>query len=288
MSGELATIELRTHAAIERAETERERIEEKVAAFETFGKRVREVSADAGQQVSASANPQIGQSAGSALAVGASAGRTTGTGGLTGTRKTTGNGTATTTTNSAEAVREAFAEEVLPHADADTLSAAMADELSAELAAALSPAAGGFAPGLKSQLVSRVEARQTECGLLADAIGTERDRLSDIADELDDVTDWLAEADETPLLQLDFEELRQRHDRLATFRENCDRIAGERQSAVQGTQNDGLTGIRESELLNHLYGDFETDYPVLADLARFDGLLDDCQRAVRNHLCARV
>jgi len=264
----------RTHAAIERAEVERERIEEKVAAFEAFGERVREVSADAGQRASASAKSPTARSMGSTLAAGAaSAGRATGTG---------------TATSSAETVREAFAETVLPHADAETLAEAMADELSSELAAALSPAAGGFAPGLKGQLVSRVEARQTECGLLADAIESERDRVRAVADELEAITDWLTAADETPLLQLGFEELRQRHDRLTAFRETCDRIASERQSAVRGTRKDGLTGIRESELLDHLYGGFEDDHPVLADLARLDAALADCQRAVRHHLCARV
>jgi hypothetical protein len=275
MTVEPTTIELRTHAAIERAEAERERIEEKVAAFEAFGERVRGVSADAGQRASVSAKSQTGRSMGSTLAAGA-----------TSARRPSGTGTATT--SCAESVREAFAETVLPHADAETLSRAMADELSAELAAALSPRAGEFAPGLKTQLVSRVEARQKECGLLADAIETEHDRIRTIADEIEAVTDWLAEADETPLLQLGFEELRQRHDRLAAFRDTCDGIAGERQSAVQGTQNDGLTGIRESELLDHLYGDFEDDHPVLADLARLDAALADCQRAVRHHLCARV
>ncbi|WP_276301136.1 DUF7260 family protein [Halorussus lipolyticus] len=270
-SAETTTVERRTADAIERAEAERDRIEEKATAFEEFGERVREVSADAGQQgggATASANGRLGQSAGSTLAVGTATG--------------------TASASAAESVREAFTETVLPYADAGTLSEAMADELSAELAAALSPAAGGFAPGLKAQLVSRIEARRKEVGLLADAIGAERDRIREVADELDAITEWLADADETPLLQLGFEELRERHDRLASFRETCDRLADERQSAVRGTQNDGLTGIRESELLDHLYGEFEADYPVLADLAELDAALADCQRAVRSHLCARV
>lgn len=38
------TAELRTHAAVERAEAERERIERKVAAFEAFGDRVDGIS----------------------------------------------------------------------------------------------------------------------------------------------------------------------------------------------------------------------------------------------------
>lgn len=270
-SADSAALELRSRAAIERAEAERDRIEEKAIAFEDFGERVREVSADAGQQgggATASGNARLGRSAGSTLAVGTATG--------------------TASASAAESVREAFAETVLPHADAGTLSEAMADELSAELAAALSPAAGGFAPGLKAQLVSRIEARRKEVGLLADAIEAERDRIRAVADELDAITDWLADADETPLLQLGFEDLRERHDRLASCRETCDRLADERQSAVRGTQSDGLTGIRESELLDHLYGEFDEAHPVLADLAELDAALADCQRAVRSHLCARV
>ncbi|WP_137286834.1 DUF7260 family protein [Halorussus salinisoli] len=267
------TVELRTHAASERAESERERIEGKVAAFETFAERVHDVSSDVGgkvgtgQQVGASAQSPTGRSPGNALAVGASS---------------------TGTAGGAAAVREAFCETVLPYAETDSPTEAMADELSPDLAAALSPAAGAFAPGLAAQLVSRAESRRDECELLADAIGTERDRLRAVADELDGITDWLAEADETPLLQLGFEELRERHDRLTAFRETCDRLARERQATVRGTRRDGLTGIRERELLDHLYADFADDHPALADLAQVDDLLADGQRAVRRHLCARV
>ncbi|MFC7080570.1 DUF7260 family protein [Halorussus caseinilyticus] len=137
-------------------------------------------------------------------------------------------------------------------------------------------------------MVSRAETRSEECALLADAVGTERDRLREVGDELDRIIDWLSEADETPLLQLGFEELRERHDRLADFRETCDRLARQRQATIRGTRRDGLTGIRERELLDHLYADFEDDHPMLADVARVADLLDDSQRAVRRHLCARV
>lgn len=261
------TVELRTHDAVERAESERERIEGKVAAFEQFAERVREASPDAGRGVGASARSAPGRSAGNALAVGTSS---------------VGNA------DGVSVVREAFRDTVLSYADADSLPEAMADELSRDLAAALSPAAGAFGPGLADQLVSRAEARAEECQLLADAIATERDRARAVGDELDAIIDWVAETDETPLLQLGFEELRERHDRLADRRETCDRLACERQATIRGTRREGLTGIRERELLDHLYGDFVEAHPMLADLARVDDLLAECQRAVRRHLCARV
>lgn len=274
------TAKLRTHAAVERAEAEREHAEDKRAAFESFGRRVRSISADGGggsggrPSASASGGPSPGglssgnPSLGGALAVGGTAG--------------------TATSGSAESVREAFRETVLPFADSDDLREAMADELSPDLSAALSPANGGFAPGTRAQLVSRVGERVGECRLLADALAEERDSLREFADELDRTTEWVAEADETPLLQLGFEELRERHDRLAELRETCDDLARQRQASLRETRCDGGTGIRTSEVRRLLYADFADDHPVLADLARLDAVLAECQRSVRRHLCARV
>lgn len=270
------TAKLRTHAAVERAEAEREHVEQKRSAFESFGRRVRSIPADGGDSTNASASVELspgGLSSGSptpggTLAVGGAAG--------------------TAASGNAESVREAFRETVLLLADADDPQEAMADELSPDLAAALSPASGGFAPETKAQLVSRVGERVRECRLLGDAVAAERDRLREVADELDRTTEWVAEADETPLLQLGFEELRERHDRLAELRETCDELARERQSSLRETRNDGGTGVRIREVRRLLYADFADDHPVLADLARLDSVLAECQRSVRRHLCARV
>ena len=278
------TLDLRTPAAVDRAETERERVAEKVTAFESFADRVAAVDADGGGRgvgsrgiggrgtgATASGSQTI-RSAGATLTVGASAGASNA-------------GTSATET---EAFRDAFRETVLPYADADAEPEALADELSPDLAAALAAGTGGVPPGLADRLVSRAETRREECSLLADAMAAERDRLREVGGELDAVVDWLVEADETSLLQLGFETLRERHDRLADLRATCDRLARERQATLRGTSRDGLTGVRERELLDHLYADFAVDHPVLADLAELDDLLADCQRAVRRHLCARV
>ncbi|WP_435178297.1 DUF7260 family protein [Halorussus sp. AFM4] len=259
-------VELRTPEAVERAAAERDRIEEKVEAFAAFGDRVAELSADAGRRAGA-AKPAAARSAQSAVVAG---------GASTQSVETTAN------------VREAFRETVLPYAEPESPQQAMADELSPELTTALSPAAAGLTPGLKDQLLSRVERRRRECRLLADAIETERERLDELGEELGRIVDEVADADETPLLQLGFEELRERHDRLAELRERCDRLAADRQAAIRGARRDGLTGVRQSELLDHLYGDLRAAHPGLADLARLDAVLADCQRVVRDHLCSRV
>lgn len=259
-------IDLRTPEAVERAAAERERIEEKVDAFDAFGDRVAGVSAEAGRRAG-TANPAAARATETAVVA---------------------SGTPARSAGAAESVREAFRETVLPYAEPESLQQAMADELSPELTTALSPAAGGLTPGLKSQLVSRAEQRRRECRLLADAIETERERLAELGDELDRIVGEVVGADETPLLQLGFEELRERHDRLAELRATCDRLAADRQAAIRGARHDGLTGVRQSELLDHLYADLPDGHPGLADVARLDAVLADCQRAVRDHLCSRV
>ncbi|WP_158056884.1 DUF7260 family protein [Halorussus halophilus] len=272
------SVELRTHAAIERATAERERVEEKAAAFRQFDERVQAVSATGGASTGGvSANATVSNAVTPSGAQQSPVGTTLSVG-----------SSSRSSTDATDTVREAFAATILPYAEVETTQNALADELSTDLAAALSPAAGGFAPGLKKQLLARVSERRRECQLLSDAIETERERLEPIAEELDAITSWVAEADETPLLQLGFEELRSRHDHLDAHRETCEELAHERQTAIRGTRNDGLTGIRQRELLDLLYEDFADDNPVLADIARLDDLLAECQRAVRRHLCARV
>ncbi|WP_132060697.1 DUF7260 family protein [Halorussus amylolyticus] len=261
------TVELRTHAAIERADAERDRIEAKADAFDAFDERVRAISATPVGRASASA--ATASAPGGALAVLSGKGGPTDAGGT-------------------KAVREAFAATVLPRVETDSARAAMADELSPDLATALSSAGAGFAPELKARLVSRIGERRAECRLLADAIGTERDRLASAADRLDEMTEWVADADDTPLSDLGFDGLRARHDRLAAFRATCDELARDRQADLRGTHRDGPTGVRARELLDLLYDDFADGHPLLADIARLDSLLADCQRAVRRHLCSRA
>ncbi|USZ68360.1 hypothetical protein NGM10_01140 [Halorussus salilacus] len=283
------TGKLRTHAAVERAEAERERAERKRAAFEAFGRRVRSLSADCG---GGPTNPSasVGASPGGASSGSPSPGGLRSGSPALGGALAAGGAAASAASASAESVREAFGETVLPLADPDSLHEAVADELSPDIAAALSPASGGFSPESKAQLVARADERVAECRLLADALATERDALGAVGDKLDRITEWVSEADETPLLQLGFEQLRERHDRLEAFRETCDELARERQSSLRETVHDDAspTGIRMREVRRLLYADFSDDHPVLADLARLDSVLAECQRSVRRHLCARV
>lgn len=283
------SVRLRTHAAVDRATGERERVEEKRAAFERFAARVENVSPESPATGDAltknGASMKRGTSAKTLRR--ASAGVTPASNGnAPGGVLTAGSPSASS--GGVGAIRAAFRELVLPLTAADSVDEALADELSPDLAAAFAPAANGFGPEPKRQLLERVRERRTECRLLADAIDDEREQLRDATEELDGVVAWLVSADETPLTELEFEQLRERHERLETHRERCDELAAERQAALGGTRNDGLTGIRKRDVLALLYDDFAVDHPVLADVARLTDLLADCQRTVRRHLCTRA
>jgi len=105
----------------------------------------------------------------------------------------------------------------------------------------------------------------------------------------EEITAWLSSADGTPLLGLDFEGLRARHERLAAFREQCDRLARKRQSLLTRTVSEGgAAGVDHRSLVESLYGGLPTAHPVLSAAVTLEEVCTDCQKAVRDHLTRRV
>ncbi len=190
-------------------------------------------------------------------------------------------------------VREAFAETVAPHSapdEGEPLLETIRVELTDSVAAALAQGtATPLSPELKAAIVSEAQGRQTEIDVMCQALDNEHERLMGAAETVREVTDWLAEADETPLSELGFEALRQRHERLTAHRETCDRLATERQAFLDGTTSEAVeTGVRNDHIISQLYEDFPVEYPVLATATRLDNVCQDCQRVVRDHLTRRV
>jgi hypothetical protein len=193
------------------------------------------------------------------------------------------------------AVRNAFAETVRPHStddvdDHEPLLEAVRAELSESIAFALAPTTEpSFSPGLKRAVVSVAGTRRTESRVLSRALAREDARLERAGDLVEDVTDWISRADESPLSDLGFEALERRHETLAGHRDRCADLADQRQAFLQGTTNEGVdVGIRHRQLVSSLYGDFPVDFPVLATVTRLDATCEACQRAVRQHLVRRA
>lgn len=192
-------------------------------------------------------------------------------------------------------VRTAFAETVRPHSVDDTddpepLLETIGEELSESIAVALAPATDAtLTPELGRMVVAAATSRRAETAVMQRALDHELDALGGAAASADAITAWVAEADETPLTELGFDALRQRHDTLAEHRERCDAFARERQSFLQGTTSRSAeVGIDHRSLVAYLYADFPVDHPVLATAARLDDICAECQRAVRDHLTRRV
>lgn len=259
-------VETHVDRARTRAEAEREAIEAKAEAFEAFCDRVsvvRAVSAPAATGATATAGTQL---------------RTDSAG-----------------EDRCRAVRTAFAETVRPHSVADVdeaepLLETVREELTDAVAVALAPTTGArFTAELKRMVLAETRARRAETAALREALDRERTHLREATETVDEVTAWLAEADETPLSDLGFDALEARHDRLAGHRTRCERLARDRQGFLRETTTEaGDAGIRHRDLVPYLYRDFPVDHPVLATAARLDDVCSDCQQAVRDHLVRRA
>jgi hypothetical protein len=191
-------------------------------------------------------------------------------------------------------VREVFAETVRPHSveteAAEPLLATISTELTDSIAAAVAPDANvPLSPGLKRAIVSEAESRRTEIEVMSRTVDSEAELLADAAEQVDEIVTWIADADETPLSTLGFEALRRRHEQLSAHRERCDELAAKRQAFLRETTSEAVeTGVRHEHIIPQLYEDFPVEYPVLSTTSRLDGLCQECQRAVRDHLTRRV
>jgi hypothetical protein len=264
------SVETHVQDALDRAETERAHVEQKGAAFQEFRAAVRETEPTTG-----------GGQSGGPMADGGIAVAATGY-------------AAGGSQNTCEQVREQFAETVGQASDVagadETTVETLREEFCEEVALALSPHSGSqFTPNMKQIVLTAAANRRQELGALRKALDIERDSLESAAEETTEMTAWLAEADQTPLLSLGFEELRQRHERLSALRDRCERIADQRQNTLETTTSyEGSAGIEHDGVIGYLYDDFPSSHPVLSTTTRLEEVCADCQRSVRDHLTRRV
>lgn len=200
-------------------------------------------------------------------------------------------GTPASTETNCRTVRTAFAETVQPHIDeTGSVLAAIQTAFSESVAAALAPTTdSSFSPELKAIVLSAAAKRRTETEVMRQALARESRQLETACERVTEITSWIADANVTPLTTLDFEQLHDRHERLAAHREQCDSLVRTRQTFLQETTSKNAEfGIRHGSLIPSLYDDFPDDHPVLATTVRLDDLCTTCQRAVRTHLVQRA
>jgi len=265
------TVETPVDDAMERLEREQAHVEEKRTAFRQFQAAVEELPID--RSAGRASTPHATD--GGMVAATTAAERDRGS-----TR--------------CKQVRSAFAETVASrcreeYEEADSALAVLREELSDELALVLAPTDGQFTAPVKRTVLSAVGNRREELGTLSTALETEAESVRTAADTIDGVTDWLVAANETPLSELGFDALQQRHETLAEHRQQCETAVTERQTVLESTTSqNGSVGVAHRSVVTMLYDGFPDEHPVLATLARLDECCAQCQRVMRDHLVRRV
>ncbi|WP_435115097.1 DUF7260 family protein [Halolamina sp. C58] len=255
----------RARTAVER---EREVLSEERSAYETFRRRVESLSA-----------AEMGHGGG----VGGARG---------GVVSRTAHGDASG--GACEQVREAFAETVRPYSVDDVgdepLLETIREELGDGIALALAPTTEtAFTPETKGAILTATRERRRGIDATIDALESEAESLRAVGEAVGEITDWLATADETPLSELGFEALRERHDRLAEFRDRCEGLLDDRQELLLTTTGRNQSAdVAHRTLVRYLYSSLPVVYPVLSTVTRLYDLLAECQRAVRAHLTRRA
>lgn len=263
------TVTTRIHEALGRVQRERRHVGEELNAYERFAESVRETDP---VRAPASSGVVAARGGGSVPSISMAPRNRS-------------------TTTSAERVRERFAETVYPHSDeGGSIDEVLAAELGEEIATTLAPTSvGRFTPEVQTAIRSAVDRRRAELRAMERALETEAESLETTRTGVEPILEWLADADERPLLDFGFDELHERHRLLDDHRARCDALARERQSVLRGTtSHDGAAGLAHQTLVEHLSRNVETTYPVLATVTRLDELCKECQRAVRDHLTRRV
>ena len=251
-----------------RARSEQEAIDEKLRSYETFIRRGQELQPDQTPSSMAGITTASGATHLSADASDSDGCRT---------------------------VRTIFAETIRPHSVADvdgteSLLETIREEFTDAIAVALTPTtAPSFTPELKGMVLAEARSRRSEATALQNALGREDRHLNEAAETVTDIIDWIVDANESPLTDLDFDALQQRHETLASHRDRCEEVARNRQEFLQKTTKNGVdAGVRHRSLIPYLYQDFPVDHPVLATVATLDDTCRECQRTVRDHFVRRA
>lgn len=184
-------------------------------------------------------------------------------------------------------IRRSFAETVAETCEDRATGELLAAELGEDVATALT--ANGATPALRRAVRAETDRRRAELAAMDGALGAEADSLERAADAVEPIREWLIEENPTPLSELGFDRLRERHARLAGFREACRELVADRQAHLGRTTGvDGQAGVRHRDLVGYLYEDSPIDHPVLVTATRLDDLCEEAQRSVRDHLVRRV
>jgi hypothetical protein len=184
-------------------------------------------------------------------------------------------------------VIDAF-EETLGRCDDTRLEFSISGELGDEIASAiLQDRSSKLTSELKGAVLFSVEERQSQLRVLEEALETESRSVKETVKLLERIDESLVTED--ILINLRFDELRQRHGTLICLREDCEDRIQERQRTLSNTTKEAAsTGLRHMSLTEYLYEGLDVDHPVLSALTEAFQACEENETEVRKYICKAV
>ncbi|MFW5983643.1 MAG: DUF7260 family protein [Halobacteria archaeon] len=169
-----------------------------------------------------------------------------------------------------------------------SLERAMSGELGKEIASTiLQDRSSKLSSGLKGAILHSVDERRSQLRVLEKALEKEKRSVSETVKLLESINESLVT--EGSLIDLGFDELRQRHGTLIYLREDCeDRIQERQQTLSETTKEAAVAGLRHMSLIEYLYEGLEVEHPVLSTLTEAIRVCEENEMEVRKHICKVV
>jgi hypothetical protein len=180
---------------------------------------------------------------------------------------------------------EAF-EETLDRCEKGTsLETTMSGELGREIAALLlRDEEAELTSDLKGSVLHSVDERKSQLRVLREALETEEESVKLTVELVESIDESLIT--EGTLINLGFDELRQRHGSLICLKEDCENRIQERQQTLSRTTKEtSAAGLRHMSLVEYLYENLSAEHPVLSTLTEAMQACEENEYEVREHIC---
>lgn len=194
-----------------------------------------------------------------------------------------------------EQIRNAFIEHIGPFHEGDLtkterLVEVLSREFSPELATALTTGTVSdyYATEVKTGIRTKIDVRGRELESVQEAVEQEQESLKTVEETSLEISRWIVERDDAPLLQRGFDELRSLHETIHKHQEQLEAVAEKRQEVIRNASGNTDVPINHSLVVEKIYDDFPVTYPGLADIATVSELCTDVQSAVCRHLSRRA
>jgi len=187
-------------------------------------------------------------------------------------------------------VRSLFAKTVRPQSLEDIeqpepLLVTIREEFSEEIALALAPSTNQqFTKNLKSAILSSVDRCQSNLKTMDNGLTAEKKSLENSISLSESLNEWLV-SERKPIEREEFEALKNQHEQLDEFRDQCEQLAIDRQSTIHSKTNNTLSAnMSHTMLVDYLYQPLPVTYPILSASAQMVDACDTRQRVIRKYL----